>query len=445
LVIEPDPLQECDDDYDGFTLFNLTDKDTEILGDQTTGITVSYHLIEDDAETGDNPIEDTTAFLNTTADSQMVYVRLVDDTTACYATTTLELQVNPIPEVFTPPVYEVCDDDYDGVGTFDLTSLDDTILNDQTDQTDMSVTYYETQEDADNGENAIEDTTAFLNTTLDVQELIVRLENNTTGCYATTTQVLIVNPLAVIEVTDYELCDYNSSGDMIEVFDITTKDDEITAGQNVTLSYFSSLGDSQTNSNELTGDDLTNYTNSAISEEIFIRLEDLETECLTFGSFNVTVNPLPNVILNTDLVQCDIGDLFTGDLSNDGYSIYNLEEAAGNLVIGDDPDNYVLTFHLSQADLDNNENAIPNPTSFENDTPLQNIYCRVENIATTCYTTSYFYLETIYNPIPEDAGLIVCDNSEGNGNDYDGKGLFTLSDANEYVLSIIIDNLNNDP
>ena len=59
-------------------------------------------------------------------------------------------------------------------------------------------------------------------------------------------------------------------------------------------------------------------------------------------------------------------------------------------------------------------------------TPLQNIYCRVENINTTCYTTSYFYLETIFNPIPEDAGLIVCDNSEGNGNDYDGLGLFTL-------------------
>ena len=60
----------------------------------------------------------------------------------------------------------------------------------------------------------------------------------------------------------------------------------------------------------------------------------------------------------------------------------------------------------------------------------------------SCFTTSFFYLETIYNPIPEDAGLIVCDNSEGNGNDYDGLGLFTLSDANEYVLSIIIDNLN---
>ena len=115
------------------------------------------------------------------------------------------------------------------------------------------------------------------------------------------------------------------------------------------------------------------------------------------------------MVFNTDLVQCDI------DNDQDGISIYNLEEAAENLVIGDDPNNYVLTFHLSQVDLDNNENAIANPTAFVNSTPLQNIYCRVENIATTCYTTSYFFLETIFNPIPDDAGLIKCDNSEKNG------------------------------
>ena len=430
-VIVPTALQECDDDYNGITSFNLTDKDIEILNGQT-GISVSYHELEDDAETGDNPIVD--PYLNTTADGQTMYVRLVDDTTACYATTTLELIVNPIPEVITPPVVEVCDDDYDGVGTFDLTSLDDTILNGQT---GISVTYHQSQEDADAGSNVL--SSPFNNTSLDAQELIVRLEDNTTGCYSTTTQGLVVNPLAVIDVTDYELCDYNNSGDMIEVFDITTKDDEIIAGQNVTLSYFSSLVDSQNNTNALSSAELTSYSNSFdVSEEIFIRLEQNATGCLTFGSFNVTVNPLPNVVFNTDLVQCDIDD------DQDGISIYNLEEAAENIVIGDDPNNYVLTFHLSQADLDNNENAIANPTAFVNSTPLQNIYCRVENIATTCYTTSYFFLETIFNPIPDDAGLIVCDNSEMNGNDYDGLGLFTLSDADNYVLSLIVANPNND-
>ena len=316
----------------------------------------------------------------------------------------------------------------------DLSSLDTTILNGQT---GITITYYETQEDADNATNVL--AIEYQNSNPNTQELIVRLEDDVTGCYSTTTQGIIVNVPGVIEVTDYEQCDYTNPGDLIEVFDITTKDSEIINGQDVTLSYFTSFGDSQDNINALSTAALTNYSNTnSASETIYIRLEQNATGCLSFGSFNVTVNPLPNVIENTDLVQCDIDDV------QDGISIYNLEEAAENLVIGDDPNNYVLTFHLSQEDLDAEINPIEDPTAYVNLTPLQNIYCRVENINTTCYTTSYFYLETIFNPIPEDAGLIVCDNSEGNGNDYDGLGLFTLSDADEYVLSLIVANPDND-
>ena len=431
-IIVPTALEECDDDYDGIvSFFDLSEKTDEVLNGQT-GIIVSYHETIEDAENNANSITD--LYTNTTADSQTIHVRLEDNETGCAATTTLELIVNSIPEITTPPILEVCDANYDGITTIDLSSLDDTILNGQT---GITVTYYETQEDADNATNVLP--TEYQNSNPNTQELIVRLEDDVTGCYSTTTQGIIVNIPGVIEVTDYELCDYTNPGDLTEVFDITTKDDEIINGQNVSLSYFTSFSDSQDNINALSTAALTNYSNTdSASETIFIRLEQNETGCLSFGSFNVTVNPLPNVIENTDLVQCDIDDI------QDGISIYNLEEAAENLVIGDDPNNYVLTFHLSQADLDAGINAIEDPTAYVNLTPLQNIYCRVENINTTCYTTSYFYLETIFNPIPEDAGLIVCDNSEGNGNDYDGLGLFTLSDADEYVLSLIVANPNND-
>ncbi|MEJ6806503.1 MAG: choice-of-anchor L domain-containing protein, partial [Saprospiraceae bacterium] len=435
IITIPTPLSECDNDYDGIDVFDLSQKTEELLGGQIN-VTVSYYENQEDADSALNPIVD--LYNNTTADSQNIIVRLEDDITFCFATTTLELVVNPVPEVIIPPIIEVCDDDYDGISTFDLTALDTTILNGQT---GISISYYETQEGADTATNPL--ASPYNNTSLNTQELIVRLEDNITGCYSTTTQGIIINPLAVIEVIDYEICDYVNPGSMIEVFDITTKDEEIIAGQDVTLSYHSSLLDVQSGDNPYTTAELTNYSNStSASEEIFIRLVDNVTACVTTGSFNIVVNPLPNVIINTDLVQCDIDDI------QDGISIYNLEEAAQNIVIpngtGDSSDNYVLTFHLSQEDLDAGINAIPNPTSYVNITPLQNIYCRVQNIATTCYTTSFFYLETIFNPIPEDAGLIVCDNSEGNGNDYDGLGLFTLSNADNYILSLIVANPNND-
>ncbi len=431
----PTPLEECDNDYDGIDIFDLSQRTEELLGGQVN-VSVSYHQTQEDADNAANAIVD--LYTNTTQDSQNVFVRLTDDITFCYATTTLALVVNPIPEVIVPPVIEVCDDDYDGISTFDLVSLDPIILNGQT---GISVTYYESQAEADTATNPL--ASPYNNTSLNTQELIVRLENDITGCYSTTTQGIIVNPLALIEVIDYEICDYVNPGSMIEVFDIISYIDDYFTAQNVTETYHGSLADAESGNDPYTTAELTNYSNSdSASEEIFVRLVDNVTACVTTGSFNIVVNPLPNVIVNTDLVQCDIDDV------QDGISIYNLEEAAENIVIpngpGDSSDNYVLTFHLSQEDLDAGINAIPNPTSYVNLTPLQNIYCRVQNIATTCYTTSFFYLETIFNPIPEDAGLIVCDNSEGNGNDYDGLGLFTLSNADNYVLSLIVANPNND-
>ncbi|MDC1179876.1 choice-of-anchor L domain-containing protein [Flavobacteriaceae bacterium] len=432
----PTPLEECDNDYDGIDIFDLSQKTDELLGGQLN-ISVSYHESQEDADNAVNAITEPYSNLNS-PDSQNIFVRLEDNETFCYATTTLALVVNPIPEVIVPPVIEVCDDDYDGISTFDLVSLDPIILNGQT---GITVSYYESQAEADTATNPL--ASPYNNTSLNTQELIVRLENDITGCYSTTTQGIIVNPLSLIEVIDYEICDYVNPGDMIEVFDIISYIDDYFTAQNVTETYHGSLADAESGNDPYTTAELTNYSNSdSASEEIFVRLVDNVTACVTTGSFNIVVNPLPNVIVNTDLVQCDIDDV------QDGISIYNLEEAAENIVIpngpGDSSDNYVLTFHLSQEDLDAGMNAIPNPTSYVNLTPLQNIYCRVENIATGCYTTSFFYLETIFNPIPEDAGLIVCDNSEGNGNDYDGLGLFTLSNANDYVLSLIVANPNND-
>ena len=233
-IIVPTALQECDDDYDGIvSYFDLSQKTGEILNGQT-GIVVSYHETIEDAENNVNGITD--LYTNTTADNQTLHVRLEDNETGCAATTTLDLIVNPIPEIITPPVLEVCDANYDGITTIDLSSLDATILNGQT---GISVTYYETQQDADNNTNVLP--TEYQNSNPNTQELIVRLEDDVTGCYSTTTQGIIVNIPGVIEVTDYELCDYTNPGDLTEIFDITTKDDEIINGQNVSLSYFTSF------------------------------------------------------------------------------------------------------------------------------------------------------------------------------------------------------------
>ena len=65
----------------------------------------------------------------------------------------LVLQVDPAPSI-TDPIsdYQLCDNDGDGSETFDLTSKYDEIVNTLT---DVTLTYYNTQADANADTNAI--------------------------------------------------------------------------------------------------------------------------------------------------------------------------------------------------------------------------------------------------------------------------------------------------
>ncbi|WP_262734068.1 hypothetical protein, partial [Gaetbulibacter sp. NE] len=181
--------------------------------------------------------------------TQTVYVRLEDATTGCYNTTTLELVVNPLPVAVAPTPLEVCDDDNDGFASFTLTLKDAEVLGGQT---GMTVTYHETQSDADNGVNDL--SSPYNNIVPNTQTVYVRLEDDTSGCHDTVELTLLVNPLPTIgAITPYELCDYNNPGDEQETFDLTTKDAEIINGQvNVEVSYYETQADAEAGINAIT-------------------------------------------------------------------------------------------------------------------------------------------------------------------------------------------------
>jgi gliding motility-associated-like protein len=432
-------LQNCDDGTDGDLTNGQTETDLSaltavVLGSQdTTLFNVSYHLDTTDADAGANALPLT--YYNTTAFNQTLFVRIENTTnTNCYITEQFNIIVNTTPTANAVLDIAICDDNNDGVNSFDfIADVTPTVLGTQ-DPLGFSVTYHPTQADADDNTNAY---AIPYSNTLSQESVFVRIENvNNVTCYDTTSFVIEVFDTPVPPVDfEYYQCDYTNSGDLTEVFDLVALNADIINGQDLTITHYETEADAQSGTNPIVG----LYSNTSPVQTIYVLLvSNILSDCTAIGSYTIGVDPLPNVIVDVPLVQCDIDDI------QDGISIYNLEEVGENVIIGDDASNYSLTFHLSQADLDAGINAIPDPTSYVNLTPLQTIYTRVENIATTCYTTSFFFLETIFNPIPDDAGLIVCDNSEGNGNDYDGLGLFTLSDANDYILSLIVANPDND-
>ena len=153
LAITPPELTVCDDDSDGFTLFDFSEYDNIILGGQDPiDYTVSYYNSLEDVDTMSNPL--TSPYLNTVINQQTIYVRVEQNGfSQCYGSTQFNIVVNPLPSLQLPTPLEVCDDGTpDGLTQIDLTTKDDEIRGGNP---DYSISYYLNQLDADLGANAL--------------------------------------------------------------------------------------------------------------------------------------------------------------------------------------------------------------------------------------------------------------------------------------------------
>ncbi|WP_179352608.1 DUF7619 domain-containing protein [Winogradskyella vidalii] len=91
-IIQPSLLEACDYDADGFTEFDLTSKDNEILNGQDN-LNVTYHETSDDAETGQNALA--SPYTNVVSSVQTIFVRVEYVLSGCYATTFLDILASP--------------------------------------------------------------------------------------------------------------------------------------------------------------------------------------------------------------------------------------------------------------------------------------------------------------------------------------------------------------
>jgi len=153
-------------------------------------------------------------------------------------TTTLQLWVYPPPELIAPLPYALCDvteitGPNDELEPFDLESKTDELTGGDP---NISITYYETQADADAGTNPL--SSPYINIE-NPQTIFVRAEESNNLCtFSTgTTLDLVVNPLPSPETpTPLEVCDDNNDG--LAEFILTDKDDEIIAGEpGVAITY----------------------------------------------------------------------------------------------------------------------------------------------------------------------------------------------------------------
>ncbi|WP_179336565.1 T9SS type A sorting domain-containing protein [Winogradskyella ludwigii] len=317
---QPNAYVVCDDDNDGFALFDLTIADAQVLGSQSAiDFTITYHETQSNATNGTTAING--SYMNITSGFQILYVRLEANATGNYALTELALVVNPTPIVTASTSLELCDDNADETAVFDLTVKDTEITNGNT---DWSVTYYETNADAQAQTNVITNPTAYTNNSVNgyganPQTLFVVVTDINTGCvdYTTLTIRVLPNPSSAIGTpSDIMLCDDDNDG--ITDFDLTLNEGEINpSGEPFTLSYFINEADALGNFVPL---DPTNFTNISNPQTIYVRVEGL-SGCFALTDFDIYVTSLPELNIESSYAFC-AGDTLVLDteLSTSDYS-----------------------------------------------------------------------------------------------------------------------------
>ncbi len=401
----------CDDaTADGMTIFNLSTKDAEIIGVQTQ-VNVSYHSDPTDATNGVNPLP--INYTNVLGNPELIYARIESSQNSdCFATTSFNLQVDASPTAATAPDMIVCDDvSNDGVEIFDLTSQQ-AIIAGMPLPANTTVTYHESQADADNDLNPIVTPGAFSNVG-SPDPIFVRVENDlNTTCYATSTFNLRVDvqPIAAT-APDMIVCD-DASNDGVEIFDLTSQEAAIVGmplPPNTTITYHESLADANSDTGAIATPNA--FTNVGSPDPIFVRVEnDLNTTCFATSTFNLQVDVLPSATTAMDMIVCD-------DVSNDGVEIFDLTSQETIVIGSQNPADITVTYHTTQGDADNDLNPIVAPATFSNVGSPDPIFVRVENNTNmTCYSTSTFNL--IVNPLPPlivPTPLELCDDDTADG------------------------------
>ncbi|MBW4360819.1 T9SS type B sorting domain-containing protein [Flavobacterium taihuense] len=188
IVLNDTTLSQCDDDNDGFSVYDLTKVDNLIKNNNPKLSKVVYYTSFANAQGEINPILDTTTFKNTTI-NQTLYARVTNEFDCVnYAQLNLKISNNSI--AIQNPI-ESCDTDGvdDGITQFDLNlEVTPQVINGLT--AGFTVEYYLTETDAIAQKNQIPN--LFSNTIPNQQTIYARIVNGP-DCYNITPETLVIN------------------------------------------------------------------------------------------------------------------------------------------------------------------------------------------------------------------------------------------------------------
>ena len=193
------------------------------------------------------------------------------------------------------PLFQVCDDDpLDGITAFDL-NIQTPII--QAGDTNLDITYHETQVAADDESSSID---ILIPYTSPNQVIYVRVENATTSCYDTFEMQLEVISLIGVIPTDIIECD-EVPNDGKAIFDLTLREGDILNGQTAVLSYYLLETEAEIGDPVTAIADPVNFENTTIdTQTVYVRLEESILGCFDVVPLILIVNAAPAIAAPID-------------------------------------------------------------------------------------------------------------------------------------------------
>lgn len=431
VITSPIILVQCDNDTDGISTFNLTQKNNTISANFATE-TFTYYTTSVAAENQDTTLQILNPTTYTTSNTT-VFVR-VQNSNSCYRIAQLNLvvSVTQIPSSVVIADFVKCDDfvdtindDHDGIASFDFSSVTTQILNAlPATSGPYTLNYYKNEADflseTDTSGNSLAIPATQITNYRNIgypnqQEIWARVESaSTNDCFGFRKFNLIVealpiiNPVGINNIVRH--CDDNQDGTYI--FDTSTIEATILGTQtNKTISYLDESG------NVIPSPFPATYSVTT-SQIITVKIQNNATvaadaPCTEEGTFQFIVDDLPEAFaLSTtqiaSLITCD--DETDPQLQN-GTTSFDTTGIEATIVGSQTGMLIKYTYEDGTSST-----ALANPFVTE----TQNVIVRITNpINPDCYAEETLHF--IVNPLPKidlnldgDDNVIVCANLPGN-------------------------------
>lgn len=341
------------------------------------------------------------------------------------------LTILALPTVNSPVTLVQCDDDTDGISTFNLTQKNNDISANFALE---KFSYYTTFAGAESKDDTLLITNQYAYRTSD-KTIYVRIENSN-DCFTISQLNLLVSVTQMpvtFQIADYQLCDDFVDGvstitDGISGFNFSNVTQQIknalpASGSNYTISYYKNeadfLAETDASGNSLAITNISNYRNTGYpnNQKIWARIENsLSNDCFGFVNFNLIVNPFPNIDLNTDGLENEVVCInlpeFTVKLEagiNDGTPI----------------NNYTYKWYL-------NGNIIPGAITYSIEVNKEGIYSVEVKNASSCSRTRT--IKVAASNMAEIKDIEIRDLSTNNSVRVDvagpGNYVFSITDSN---------------